>query len=160
MSPTKIFRNPVGMAFGLLAARGALGLYFAIAGFGKIYNRGYAAWMEGYRETQPPWLPDIIGIPFGYALPVLELVFGGLLLIGFLGRLSAGAVTFMLASIIVGANTFTDGSKPFHANLIYLALAILLLFTGPGLFSVDRVLGGARLPHEPDVPVASEAQTP
>lgn len=54
-----------------------------------------------FQNNDPDWVPTLIAAPYGYALPWLELVFGGLLMLGIWNRVSAGVSTLIFLSILV-----------------------------------------------------------
>jgi putative oxidoreductase len=84
-----------------------------------------------------------------------EIVFGALLLVGFLSRLSALALTgnFIVAllSVLLSNNNFSyhdlgqaiwnDQGPLFRDTAFpFLATALVVLFFGPGLFSIDAIV--------------------
>lgn len=133
----------------ILLNRLSLGLYFAIAGWGKLlgeFRNGFGSFYrdDSFQGLQPRWLPDFAALPYGYALPWLELILGVLLVIGLFGRLAAVGVALTLLSIalaVVSSGTFFDGPGPFHHSAILLTLAIMLALIGPGGFSIDAFRG-------------------
>ncbi len=91
-----------------------------------------------------PRLPAFIAAPYAYALPWLELVFGGLLMLGIWNRVSAGVATLIFLSILVA---WLDAGNllPRHMLMIYTPLAAWYFFEGPGRFSMDTVLSRRRV---------------
>jgi len=127
----------------LLLNRLSLGLYFGFAGLGKVQAGVEKFYNGAFTAMKPLWLPDLLAKPYGYALPYLELIFGFTLAIGLFGRISAGAVTFMLVSIMIAqllADKFFSGPGPFHTNVILLTIAVLLTYYGSGAFSLDGLI--------------------
>lgn len=144
----------------LLVNRVALGLYFMFAGLGKVQGEisgGLGSFYrgKGFQGLQPDWLPRYFAQPFGYAMPWVELVLGALLVVGLLGRVSAGLIALLLLSFLIAMflaeslfkfqSAAADLPGPFHTNLILLALALLLTVTGSGRYSLD---GAWRLGRE------------
>ncbi|HOW71300.1 MAG TPA: DoxX family membrane protein [Phycisphaerae bacterium] len=126
----------------LLLNRLALGLYFVLAGVHKISAEGGVAqfYRTVFLSMKPAWLPVWFAAPYGYALPFLEVIVGGLLGLGALGRWPAGAMSLMLASFTIALyenGKFFSDQGPFHANVILLTSALLLTMTGHGAISVD-----------------------
>jgi uncharacterized membrane protein YphA (DoxX/SURF4 family) len=120
----------------LLLNRISLGLFFFMAGLGKVRG-GVGAFFEKYFEPNLPNLvPQWFGYAYGYSLPWLELFAGLMLLVGLYTRLASAAMVFMLASITIAMGV-TQGGGPFNKTLIMMTLAILLWTMGPGAISVD-----------------------
>lgn len=140
--------HPVS-SFVILLNRLSLGLYFAIAGWGKLlgeFNNGFGSFYrsDSFRGLQPSWLPDFAAAPYGYALPALELVLGVLLVIGLFGRIAALGVALVLISIalaLLDAGRYFDGPGPYHHTAVMITLAIMLALIGPGGFSIDAFRG-------------------
>lgn len=133
----------------ILLNRLSLGLYLAMAGWGKLlgeFKNGFGSFArsDAFRGLQPSWLPDALAQPYGYALPALELVLGVLLVIGLWGRLAAlgtALVLFSIALALLDAGRYFDGPGPFHHTAVMITLAIMLALIGPGGFSIDALRG-------------------
>ena len=148
----------------LLLARVALGAYFVIAGWRKLQAEGgIKGFADGiFNKMTPEWLPEHIARLYGQALPILELVLGGFLIVGFLSRLASGALTLMLSSFIVAiviAKGNIQGLGPdepgsFHYNYIFILLAFVLMTVGPGGISIDNLI--FRKPKKIEPPLRSE----
>lgn len=127
----------------LFVNRIALGWYMLFAGWNKVlneWNEGFGTFLNGsFQNRVPGWLPDFIATPYGYALPWLELIFGALLFIGFLGRGAAIVTTLVLLSIAI-ALIGTGEFFPRHHVMVFLPIALLLASTGPGNYSLDGML--------------------
>jgi len=133
--------GPVGVA--LLLNRLALGLYFFLAGVGKFRMGVGVFYEQGFVPLRPAWLPEALGRPFGYALPLIELLLGLLLIAGLFSRITAGLIALLLATFTIAlaqAGLFFPAAGPFHANVVFFTLAILLASVGPGRYSVDDLL--------------------
>jgi len=138
-----------GISLALLISRIVFGAYFALAGWNKIKptllsSMGSNLSSFAERVANDAYLPRVLGLGYGYAIPFLEIAAGALLIIGVFSRQAAILMAFLLATFIIGATGLSDGNKPFHANLIFLTLAILLATTGPGIFSLSNAMGGRR----------------
>jgi putative oxidoreductase len=146
--------DPYGAATGteVEVARGltrvALGWFLLHQGWGKVvqdWTGGMGTFYRGdqFQNTNPDWLPTVIAAPYGYALPWLELVFGALLMLGLLNRLSAGGATLVFLSILVA---WLDAGRllPRHMLMIYAPLGAYFFLAGPGRFSLDALLDRRR----------------
>ena len=130
---------------GALLARLAVGLLFAISGGGKLF-------VPARREKMRATLREAgIPVPEKSAVVVssVELVFGTLLVLGFLtplcclmlsgvmlGALATGAVPGIKADSVVG----WLGEFLYLPEVLYLVILVWLFFSGPGWLSVDRLL--------------------
>ena len=119
---------------GFLVARILMPILFIVAGWGKI--TGYAGTQQ-YMES--------MGVP-GFFLPLTILLeFGGglAILFGFLTRTTAlFTAGFTLLTAFNFHNNFAEGANSimFMKNLTIAGGYLLLGITGPGAFSIDRVL--------------------
>lgn len=123
----------------LLFNRLALGVWFVMAGCGKVFDLGMGKWMTMFKAMAPTWMPDVITTPCGYALPFIEIAVGALLVAGLFGRVVASIMMLRLISAIIGAPGLAHEQMPFHPNVFLTTLAFLLVVTGPGRLSVDQV---------------------
>jgi len=140
----------------LLLVRLSLGAYLFFAGFNKAFKMGDTLgasarnWMEkGYTPKIPDWLPAFIATPYGYAIPWLEMGLGLLMALGLFFRSVAAGTTFMLATIavavVVDAGSISGSDKlGVHHSIVMACIAFLLIFTGPGGFSLDGLLPRGR----------------
>ncbi|GLR08139.1 hypothetical protein COO59_07725 [Mixta theicola] len=120
---------------GLLAARILLPILFIVSGWGKITGYdGTAHYMQA------------MGVP-AFILPLvilLELGGGLAILFGFLTRFTAlfTAVFTLLTAFLFHSN-FAEGvnSIMFMKNLSIAGGLLLLGISGPGAYSIDRLLG-------------------
>jgi uncharacterized membrane protein YphA (DoxX/SURF4 family) len=127
----------------ILVNRLSLGMLFVFAGYGKIFDMGVGKfYAEGFLKLKPAWLPELVGRPYGYALPFMELIFGAMLVLGLLTRVTATILFLMLVSItialIVAHGPSGGQGGYFHTNVILVTLAFLLAVVGPGRWAVDR----------------------
>lgn len=128
--------------------RVTFGWFLLHQGWGKVLQDvtgGPGTFYQGnlFQNNNPDWLPTFIAAPYGYALPWLELVFGGLLMLGVWNRFSAGVSFFIFLSIFVA---WLDAGNllPRHMLMIFTPLALWYFFAGPGRFSVDGWMAGRK----------------
>jgi putative oxidoreductase len=138
---TKIFgtgSNTVALNVILLIIRLVVGFAFMYHGWGKIHHP--FNWM-GENALFPGVLQALAAIA--------EFIGGGALVLGLLTRIAAfGIVCDMLFALYVHLFVRNDpfvsltGGSSYELALVFLVIAILLLVTGPGLFSTDRFIFG------------------
>ncbi|WP_034944581.1 DoxX family protein [Erwinia oleae] len=119
---------------GFLVARILMPVLFIVAGWGKV---------GGYAGTQQYMAH--MGVP-GFFLPLtilLELGGGLAVLLGFLTRFTAifTAVFAIITALIFHGDFSVDGNSiNFMKNLTIAGGYLLLFITGPGAYSIDRLL--------------------
>ena len=131
--------------FGMLLARLAVGLLFAISGYGKITVAEKRAQMQETVKSA--------GVPFpklnATFVSWVELIFGVLLMIGFLTPLACLMLSGVMAVAIFTVKLKSIESKSlmgwlgeflFIPDVLYLVILIWLFFSGAGLLSVDWLL--------------------
>jgi uncharacterized membrane protein YphA (DoxX/SURF4 family) len=126
----------------VLLNRVALGLYFLLAGAHKISGGVGNFYHKGFLPLKPTWLPTWFAAPYGHLVPFAEVTAGTLLILGLMGRLGAALACLLLTSFTIalaGAHLFFTGPGPFHTNVVFLTLALLLAVTGPGSLSADAI---------------------
>lgn len=120
-------------------ARWCLGLILLVYGLGKFPDvSGFAKGLvEQFAKT---WLPGWLLIPYGYALPFIELGLGALLLIG-LWRNGVLLITgIYLISLTFGMTLLKQPGVVFN-NFVFTLAAAAILFLG----DYDRwTIGGGR----------------
>ena len=132
----------------VLLNRLALGWYFMLAGGWKVgeeLSTGLGTFYRGdsYQGRVPGWLPEVMAMAHGYALPWVEMIFGALLILGLFGRLVAGVLALLALSIgvaLLGAGDLL----PRHHVMVFFALLLLLMLIGPGRYSVDGMMAQLR----------------
>ncbi len=137
-------------AIGLLIVRLVFGLGMVLHGSQKIGTP--FTWMNAFAGPKAP--PGFL-----QALAAIAEFFGGLaLILGLLTPIAAlGVVCVMLAAIAMAHLPAGDpfigapGKSSFESAAGYLAVALLLIITGPGALSLDWLLfGRRRAPDETD----------
>lgn len=99
---------------------------------------GFSAWMV--KSFEKSMLPDLMVVPFSYALPIAEFVIGLLLLVGLFTRASliAGGVVMV---ILVFGTAMIENWDALPSQLIHAAFfAILLVFIQYNTIAVDRLI--------------------
>jgi len=131
-------------AVGILLLRAIAGMAFIYHGWGKIQNPFH--WMG----------PDSAMPAFLQALAAISEFCGGLAWV--FGLLTPVASFGIMCTMIVATFTnitsggvFVGGTGAYELPLLYLSVAVLLLFAGPGVFSLDAIIFGRRprLPKSP-----------
>jgi putative oxidoreductase len=126
--------------FGILVMRLALGAIMIANGFHKIFPRGALYNFTHYVGTLglPSWL--------GYVFAFTEFFGGILLVLGLLTRIAAllTAIDMAVAIVKVTWHGGLVGQHSMSLNLACFALAVMLVFTGGGLFAIDNAIGGGR----------------
>ena len=121
---------------------------------------GYAFILHGWGKIQNPmgWMGPDSPVPGVFQLLAAVSEFGGgtALIIGLLTRLAALGLTI---TMIVAASTHAfimgdpfvsmTGERSYELAGVYLVLALLFLVMGPGQYSLDRKLFGAKKHFDP-----------
>jgi putative oxidoreductase len=131
------------MSLGLLIARVVIGVLIAAHGSQKLFG-----WFGGYGLAGTGGFFEGLGFRPGRlfaALASTAEVFGGLLVA--LGLLGPVGPALMLSVMIVAAvsvhwqHGLFAASNGIEVPLLYAAVAVALTLTGPGMYSVDGMLG-------------------
>jgi uncharacterized membrane protein YphA (DoxX/SURF4 family) len=133
--------DPRARSWAILFARLVLGLIFFMAGVYKVFTltpEGHARrWFLPYRDT---FLPVWSLWAAGLVIPFVELIAGGLLLIGLRVRMALVALGFVLVVVTFG-HLLHEPLYPFHEHVIprfALLLFVLLMPCEDDRFSLDR----------------------
>lgn len=141
-------------AWALLFARLVLGLIFFMAGVSKVFQLGVVGHAEKYflpfADTfLPVWSLWLVGV----MVPIIELLAGALLLLGWRVRDALIALGFVLVIVTFG-HLLRDPLFNFSGHVIpRLALLVFVLWSPRGLdrFSLDHLLRVRSAVAAPDV---------
>lgn len=137
-------RNVLDRGWALLFARGVLGFIFFMAGVYKVFQMGplehaRKLFVEPYADT---FLPAWSLWATGAIVPVVELLAGALVLVGWRTREALVALGFVLVLVTFG-HLLKEPFYEFHTHVIprlALLLFILLLPREEDRFSADYIL--------------------
>src|SRR5471032_76819 len=134
-------------AWALLFARGVLGLIFFMAGVYKVFQMGPAEhvrkWFLPYHDTfLPTWSLWFVG----FTIPFVELIAGGLVILGWRNREALIALGAVLLVVTFG-HLLKEPLYPFHEHVIprlALLLFVLMMPVSADQLSLDALLGARR----------------
>jgi len=127
--------DPIGAGiYGPLFIRLVLGGYFILAGLLKLEDLN-AFVVEVQRFGM---MPEEFATVFGILLPYIEIIFGGLFVIGMWTTLAGFVLGALLCSFIYVFGLFQGETYLFNKDAVLLAAVICVLYTGAGAFSIDR----------------------
>jgi putative oxidoreductase len=138
-----IMQDIIGLSAGLLVARLVFGLSLAAHGSQKLFG-----WFGGYGLAGTGGFFEQLGYRPGRTFAALAGLaeFGGGLLMAF-GLFGPVSAALTISVMIVAAVTvhldkgFFASSGGIELAFLYAAAAVVLALTGPGVFSLDAVLG-------------------
>ena len=144
------YRNPNAPTAGLIVRDVGLLILRLGAGLTLGFFHGWQHLMRGWQHLwyKQPWnLVDLLkewGLPFPVVLATAAGLIFGLCSVGiFLGLLSRFSALLLLICALVGA--FFSLFQPEAEMLwLYATVYVVLLFCGPGCFSLDHVLNRRR----------------
>ena len=87
-------------------------------------------------------LPEPFSTLYAILLPYVEIVAGGMLIIGIWTTLAAICTSLMLASFVFAFGLFPPPGKLFNKDILLLCASLSLLYSGAGAFSIDRFRKG------------------
>src|SRR5438105_11200676 len=127
----------------LLVARVAIGLGLAAHGVQKLFGwfGGPGLNTTGEFMIKLGWQQ---GRFFGTAASVAETAGGTLVALGFLWPLGPGLMILMMVTAALTVhikNGFFNDKLGWELNMVYAMSALILTFTGPGDYSIDRFVG-------------------
>lgn len=130
-------------AWAILFARGVLGLIFFMAGVWKVFELGPAGHVRRYfLPFQDTFLPTWSLWLVGAVIPVIELIGGLLVLIGWRSRLALVSLGVVLVIVTFG-HLLHQPLYAFHEHVIPRLVLLLFLLVMPhdvDRFSVDHFL--------------------
>lgn len=140
--------NILNRSWALLFARGVLGLIFLMAGIFKVFQMGPTEharklFVEPYANT---FLPAWSLWAAGTAVPIIELLAGAMVLVGWRTREALIGLGFVLVLVTFG-HLLKEPFYEFHSHVIprlALLLFILLLPRENDRFSLDCLLGRSK----------------
>jgi putative oxidoreductase len=137
----KPLRLPPRLSIGLLILRLVAGLAFVFHGYGKIAKP--FAWMPP-ESGMPPWLQALVVLSeFGGGLAWM---LGLLTPLASLGLACTMGVAVWIHTYVLGDPFVPSGpGGSYELASIYLCIAVLLLLSGPGRFSLDRLVFGKKM---------------
>lgn len=127
--------KPLSTDFGLLLLR--VGVFSFM-----VFNHGLDKFstLTGNEPIDFYTFDGAINPTLALALAVFgELVCGAFILLGLLTRLACIPMLITMLVAAIGAHSDSIFNKGEHA-LLYAAAALVLIFTGPGKYSVDKVI--------------------
>jgi uncharacterized membrane protein YphA (DoxX/SURF4 family) len=132
-------------AWALLFARGVLGLIFFMAGVYKVFQMGPAEhvrkWFLPFQDTfLPTWSLWAVGL----TIPFVELIAGGLVIVGWRTREALVALGSVLLVVTFG-HLLKEPLYPFHEHVIPRLALLLFVLAMPqewDSLSVDRIVEG------------------
>jgi thiosulfate dehydrogenase (quinone) large subunit len=115
-----------------------LPMAMSMFGHGLVRLPKLSAFAEGMKEQfKDSILPDIMVLPFGYVLPVIELSIGILLIVGWQTRIALYAGLLTMAALIFGSSTIESWGA-ISVQLIHAIYFGMLLYLLPkDRFSID-----------------------
>ncbi len=139
------FARPVFANLALLIARLFVGGLFSLSGYYKLFDPATQGKMrEALTQGHIPFVEFNV-----YFVSSCELIFGTLLLIGLLTRISAGVLLVLTTVAIFTVQIFTakgDTLLYWISSVLYLpdvhvvGTCLLLIVFGAGLISFDRII--------------------
>ncbi len=101
-----------------------------------------------YKPLDPGYLPEKVSMYYAYGLPYAALLLGVFVLVGIFARAASGVLLVLLLTVIFAVvkeyGLPTHASSPTVYLVVIAGLALLLMATGPGRFSLDKMSGGGK----------------
>lgn len=140
-------------SIGILLIRFALGSMFLIAGARKILD--LQGFIKSVQETGH--MNDTVAFVLAFVLPFMEMIFGGLFIIGLFTPITSFFLSCMTISFL-----FVLGIRhpelPYSYNFVFLACSVATMFTGAGLISFDAMIDRKKEPIKVVVPEQKPVQ--
>lgn len=116
--------------------RVTLGLYFILAGIGKLeVLAAFIEQVKGFGILNPN-----LSALYATLLPYAEVFIGTLLVLGLWTTLMGLLSSFLILSFILAFGFFPGGDYDiFNKDVILLAAALSLMYSGPGVYGCDNL---------------------
>lgn len=131
-------------SIGILFIRFALGSMFLFAGARKILD--LQAFIRSVQDSGQ--MNDTAAFILAFILPFMEMIFGGLYIIGLFTPIASFFIACMSVSFLFVLG-FGHEELPFSYNIVFLACSVATMFTGAGLISFDALVDKKKI--EPPV---------
>ncbi len=127
--------EPIGnTVYAPLFVRISLGSYFVMTGLAKVQDLGgFVAQVQEFHL-----LPAQFATVYGILVPYIEIIAGGMVLLGMWTTLGAFLLALIIGSFVYAFGIFPKTNLVFNKDLILLACALSVMYSGSGAFSVDR----------------------
>lgn len=137
-----------GRVCAVALGRWSLGMMFLFAGLGKFPNVGQFA---GYivKQFEKTWLPEWLLLPYGYALPFLEVGLGALLILGLWRNAVLFVTGLLLISLAFGQMLLQKVESVYNMMYVFMTAGVLFLDR------YDRWVLGPKPPPEASTPPPS-----
>ena len=118
-----------------------LPIAMSMFGHGLIRLTKLQAFSEGMvKEFSKSPLPELMVIPFSYALPCVEFLIGTFLLVGLYTRKMAIAGVVLMIVLIFGSSVVEQWNNIFSQLFYAVYFAFLFRYAGYDYYSVDRLI--------------------
>ena len=125
------------LAYALL--RVTLGVLFLFSGIGKI-GGGVGNFVLKTTQDFSGILPSFLVTPFAYALPFVEALLGGLMMMGLFNTVVLAAAGFLMIALTFGTVMQSDFPNVAQNVMYSFFISMLLALAEYNGYSVDRVL--------------------
>jgi len=133
-------------AYALL--RVTLGVVFLFSGVGKFMG-GIGNFADKMQQQFAGKLPPALVVPFSYALPFMEVLFGALIVLGLFSAVALVLSGLLLVALTFGTVMQNDFPTVAHNVQYELVNFVLLWLADYNGFSVDRLRRGGSPVHNP-----------
>ncbi len=125
----------ISNSIGIFLIRLTLGSMFLFAGARKILD--LQAFIRSVQDTGQ--LNDTVAFVLAFVLPFMEMIFGGLYIIGLFTPVTSFFLSCMTISFLIVLGV-RHTELPFSYNIVFLACSVATIFTGAGLISFDALV--------------------
>ena len=126
-------------AYALL--RITLGVVFFFSGVGKFMG-GLGSFADKMQQQFAGKLPSALVMPFAYALPFMEVLFGALIVLGLFGVIALVLSGLLLLALTFGTVMLNDFPTVAHNTQYALVNFVLLWLADYNGYSIDRLRRG------------------